>query len=1052
MGSLRNEVEGTPKPKVLTDYAVSNRQLTIKKVSETIGIAGREYEIDILQSCLDRLTSEENDKKRWNKINRKELIFIRGQCGVGKSTLSNSLKGLIANTKNGIFASGKFEVNKRKKPYTGVSAVFGHICRTIKSAPAIEGEKVADIVRQIGEALLVELGCEVELLVRLIPELEGILPAAKRRGGVVAENFDFDTGRNRWKYALRVLTRVLSLHFSPLVLIFDDLQWADMSSLEFIDMIITSTQGLDGLMVVCCYRSDEVGENHVLSRKVNELTMKKEKCNYNATSLEVENMKAGDVNKVVQAMLSVDHDDVTRGLSAIVHRESHGNPFYLIEFMIMLEEKELVTFDSDILQWVWNEKIIESTIMSKATVLEMLRYRIGRLSEDAQLLSQYAACLGESFDTKILDLIWKQHAVHENSTTKKDNIVDLLAELEEGNLITSSGIRTYKWSHDKRHEAALSMEMSSNPSFRFEIGLFLYHSLGGEDLEENLFDVVNLINSISIRRRPEFATLNLRAANKARKISALHNASSYITHGIELLPNDKWVSRDLALQLYTIGAEVELALGNIGKMEKYSDKVLSRDDSSILDKMPLYMNKIYKLSTIDVEYDKTIEFCLSILKEVGFKLSPRSILPLSMQAFNSLSGAAKRARRMSSQDYSKLPTMTDPIQKAIMLVLYRLALAAYRSDNVDLLMIANARMVQMTFDYGVSDISGTSFGKLGDISILKNFEMTTYFGEIAMFIQSRARSKITEAKIVCHVNALVFPWTRTLQSCLKASSGAFISGMRSGNTEHACWALLFHRVEVPYAMGKSLHGILKNCQNDLARIEEVKMKDQAIVFRMFYQLILNLTGHSDNPLTLDGEIFSMHRFVSETGSLTILMDLMQLELCVLFGDFESAAELALECGDQYERAAPGYFLMMPETFYRGIALYAMARKSRKRIYKKHAKEIRKTIQKWDECGNPNVKHYHALLRAEQAVLDKEYSVADDCYKYAIGLATRAGYLHHVGLFNERYSDFLKKVMSDDLESEYRLDQAIKFYKEWGAKAKYERLEAEASMLMSEFNL
>ena len=64
------------------------------------------------------------------------------------------------------------------------------------------------------------------MLMDLIPELsifpeDGESQAADIYGSSKAQN-----DHERWKYAFRTLTRILSLHFSPVVILLDDLHWA----------------------------------------------------------------------------------------------------------------------------------------------------------------------------------------------------------------------------------------------------------------------------------------------------------------------------------------------------------------------------------------------------------------------------------------------------------------------------------------------------------------------------------------------------------------------------------------------------------------------------------------------------------------------------------------------------------------------------------------------------------------------------------------------------------------------------------------------------------
>jgi predicted ATPase len=100
---------------------------------------------------------------------------------------------------------------------------------------------------KVGEAIVSEHGSEVHLLEQLIPDLptRSILSFTRRKSRILTENFNYDGGQERRMYAFRVLTRIFSSHFSPLVLAFDDLQWADISSLQVIDFLISDTLTLD---------------------------------------------------------------------------------------------------------------------------------------------------------------------------------------------------------------------------------------------------------------------------------------------------------------------------------------------------------------------------------------------------------------------------------------------------------------------------------------------------------------------------------------------------------------------------------------------------------------------------------------------------------------------------------------------------------------------------------------------------------------------------------------------------------------------------------------
>eukprot|EP00980_Cylindrotheca_fusiformis_P017950 scaffold5703_cov132-Cylindrotheca_fusiformis.AAC.9 len=923
------------------------QELTINKLYfDDIGLVGREREVESLLSCFSRM-NRKKDGKYW-----KELVFVKGYSGSGKSMLTTMLEKPLAPFENGVMVRGKFDLNQRDEPYAAIAEAFGQICLQIQDNGDGERKAVGSF-SQIGKEIKAELGTEVGLLASLIPELASLIPAERRTSRIINESFNFEAGQERWRYVFRVLTRILCSHFSPLVLVLEDLQWSDPASLETIEYLLSDTLNTNPLMIVGTYRSNEVDEEHILSKSIQNLSKRQRKYEYNITDIELFPFELEDVNSVLMKMLRIDNKETTMGLAEICLKRTLGNPFFLIEFVTMLEEEEMLSFNLGMLKWVWDKKEIENATMTTANVVDLLDAKMKKLPDDVQLLAQCAACLGATFKLSTINLIWTEYLT-ENSKPETAKVSSLLSVLEEGNFIESCGPREYRWVHDKIQEAALSFGDASEASFQFEIGSVLYTSLDEEGLYDILFDVVNLINRGEQEGRPDYALLNLKAAEKARSLAAFSSAANYVMQGIRLLPSDRWISyRDLTLRFHVIGAEMELAMGRVRLMNQYINTVLSRDDCSITEKLPLHLSRVYKLCTVDLKYDETIDYCLAVLKQLDCRMVFSNTL-LPAQASLSLMRTVNSAKKLSKDDYKALKPMSDPTD------------------------------------------------------------------QVALLLQERVSSKYTEAITLFNSHTSCLAWTMPIATCLQPISAAYEAGMQSGNTEQAMWAL-------------------QECPNIAYRTEDVKQHEQSIFLSMFWQMMLNLTGQSEETIKLKGSVFDCDTFKCKTDLEDALFHLAKLELMVFFGNFEAAAELALDRGDTYERKAPGYFLGMMETFHRGLALYVVAQKTNKRRYSVAAKKILKTITKWAEDGNPNVKHFQSLLMAEQAWLDKQYREAEKLYRDSIAMSARTGHLHHAGLFYERYSDFLTEARNDLEGASYRRMEATRFYREWGAFGVVNRL-------------
>ena len=197
-----------------------------------------------------------------------------------------------------------------------------------------------------------------------------------------------------------------------------------------------------------------------------------------------------------------------------------------------------------------------------------------------------------------------------------------------------------------------------------------------------------------------------------------------------------------------------------------------------------------------------------------------------------------------------------------------------------------------------------------------------------------------------------------------------------------------------------------------------------------------------NPTSLDGDIMTLAK-AKEIGENVVLgiFQFNEFQLLLFFGDPINAAERAIDNGDSYFDLNWGYADNALESlFHRGVALYVAARKTQKRKYARHAKRIRARLKDWQKRGNPNLAYYVMYLDAEQAALEKKYDKAEEFYKKAIAFVGRAGYLNHAALFNELYSDFLRHERKDIVDAEYRFNEAMRYYHEFGALGKVDMLE------------
>jgi hypothetical protein len=245
-------------------------------------------------------------------------------------------------------------------------------------------------------------------------------------------------------------------------------------------------------------------------------------------------------------------------------------------------------------------------------------------------------------------------------------------------------------------------------------------------------------------------------------------------------------------------------------------------------------------------------------------------------------------------------------------------------------------------------------------------------------------------------------------------------------------ALFMHSIVFPLMMGKPLWSIESICGTIAAQCEELKLGLYSVSVRQHWELILELMGQPDSSVFSNSEVLRKEGWEPEK----LMSDYIGLHISVYSGDYKSASRIALNMGDGFQKANPSNVQIMSETFLRAVALYASASSSK---CKRAANKLKQKMGNWVSKGNPNIGHCYHLLCAEKARLDGKYEKANTLYSDAIVLAARTGHVHHAALANERYAEFLLRCMKDKEEHDYRIEEAVRFYKDWGAERRVQQL-------------
>jgi serine/threonine protein kinase len=177
---------------------------------------GREREISSLLAAFDRVSQGTS-----------EMMLVSGYSGIGKTVLIQEIYKPLTQQR-GYFISGKFDQFQRDTPYASLIQAFRSLVRQLLTESDAQISKWRDKIQaELGEAggVIVEVIPEVELIIGSQPPLPDLPPAEQR---------------NRFNLIFQKFINIFTQPEHPLVILLDDLQWADGASLELIQLLMTA--------------------------------------------------------------------------------------------------------------------------------------------------------------------------------------------------------------------------------------------------------------------------------------------------------------------------------------------------------------------------------------------------------------------------------------------------------------------------------------------------------------------------------------------------------------------------------------------------------------------------------------------------------------------------------------------------------------------------------------------------------------------------------------------------------------------------------------------
>jgi class 3 adenylate cyclase len=347
---------------------------------------------------VGRISERERLAELWGqaRAGSLRLALICGEAGVGKTRLSTHLA---------LGAHGE-----------GATVLYGRCDEDLGVPYQPWVQALGYLVDELPQPVLDE---HVE---RFGGDLARLVPALRDRVGELAPARESDPETERYLlYAAVAGLLEGAAKLQPLLLLLDDLHWADSPTLSLLRHVVTAGSSIP-VMVVGTYRDSDLSREHPLTALLADLHREQQ----GVERVKLTGLHSEDVLALMEAVAGHELDEDGHALAEEITRETAGNPFFAGEVLRHLTESGAIVQEQDG-RWRLVGNLAELGL--PPSVREVIGRRVERLGPDARTALSAAAVIGRDFDLDLLSEVVE---------LSEDRLLDLLEQGVAASLLTES--------------------------------------------------------------------------------------------------------------------------------------------------------------------------------------------------------------------------------------------------------------------------------------------------------------------------------------------------------------------------------------------------------------------------------------------------------------------------------------------------------------------------------------------------------------------------------------------------------------------------------------
>jgi len=539
-------------------------------------LVGREAQLTLLNEQLDLLDQGTGS-----------FVTVIGEAGLGKSALVGEIQKARA-------VSGHHWLRGEALSYAHSVSYFPWRQVIRQSIDAQDGDSAAEIRGKL------HYGCECcRLPGGDIPFLEAMLAVESKESLQTVAGYQGEVLVQMIRDATQGYLCALA-NERPLVIVLDDLHWADEASMQLLVHLAELT-GNHAMLFICMLRPDPAAPAWDVVQTV-QATLQ-ERCR----SIVLDPLRADQTEALVSHLLGM--QELPADVHSLIVEKAQGNPFFVEELLRSLIETKQITRENN--HW----RIVNQTakVSLPNTLRGVLSARIDRLAEATKHVLQNAAVIGRSFDLRVLRKL----------TGLNGSLDAHIESLQQANLIEPAR-EEYAFRHVLIQESAYDSILIKK---RIEL-----HRRIGELLEELHADRIDAFAPLVAHhfynaRDPRSFKYDTLAGEKAARLYANAEAATHFSRALEVARRGQ-MNIEQVVDLYIrLGAALELsgryeqALANYEAMHAFGREQADRsvEFSALMGRATIYST--YTRLHDPALAEQTLLQALQISREMGNRLA-----------------------------------------------------------------------------------------------------------------------------------------------------------------------------------------------------------------------------------------------------------------------------------------------------------------------------------------------------------------------------------------------------------------------------------------------